>query len=78
MLRNLQEYGTYISITYTETNIYTDEVGRILDFMISLNFNDVTYGKYTGLPGEEIEYEIMKELHMQFNELKTITRKGVE
>lgn len=76
--RTLKVDGTYITITDQETNIYTDEVGRILDFMISLNFNDVTYGKYTGLPGEEIEYEIMKELHMQFNELKTITRKGVE
>ena len=76
--RTLKVDGTYITITDQETNIYTDEVGRILDFMISLNFNDVTYGKYTGLPGEEIEYEIMQELHMQFNELKTITRKGVE
>ena len=76
--RTLKVDGTYITITDQEANIYTDEVGRILDFMISLNFNDVTYGKYDGLPREEIEYEIMQELHMQFNELKTITRKGVE
>ena len=76
--RTLKVDDTYITITDQETNIYTDEVGRILDFMISLNFNDVTYGKYDGLPREEIEYEIMQELHMQFNELKTITRKGVE
>ena len=74
--RTLKVDDTYITITDQDTNIYSDEVGRILDFMIHLNFNDITYSKYTGLPSEE--YEIMKELHTQFNELKTITRKGVE
>ena len=74
--RTLKVDDTYITITDQDTNIYSDEVGRILDFMIHLNFNDITYGKYTGLPSEE--YEIMQELHTQFNELNTITRKGVE
>ena len=47
--------------------------------MIHLNFNDIKYSKYTGPldrpESEPIEYELMKEMHMQFNELKTITRK---
>ena len=72
--RTLKVDDTYITITDQETNIYSDEVGRILDFIIHLNFNDVVYNKYA----EETEYEIMQQLNMQYDELKTIIRKGVE
>ena len=80
--RTLFVDNTYLTINETESNIYSDEVGRILDFMIHLNFDDIKYSQYSGPldrpESEPIEYELMKELHMQFNELKTITRKGVE
>ena len=80
--RTLFVDNTYLTINDIESNIYSDEVGRILDFMIHLNFDDIKYSQYSGPlnrpESEPIEYELMKELHMQFNELKTITRKGVE
>ena len=80
--RTLFVDNTYLTINDIESNIYSDEVGRILDFMIHLDFDDIKYSQYTGPldrpESEPIEYELMKELHMQFNELKTITRKGVE
>ena len=72
--RTLFVDNTYLTINETESNIYSDEVGRILDFMIHLDFDDIKYSP----ENEPMEYDLMKELHMQFNELKTITRKGVE
>ena len=72
--RTLFVDNTYLAINETESNIYSDEVGRILDFMIHLDFDDIKYSP----ENEPMEYDLMKELHMQFNELKTITRKGVE
>lgn len=70
---------TYLSVNEVESNIYSDEVGRVLDFMIHLNFNDIKYLPYHG-PNDkpEMEYDLMRELYMQFNELKTITREGDE
>ena len=80
--RTLFVDNTYLTINDIESNIYSDEVGRILDFMVHLDFDDIKYSQYTGPldrpESEPIEYDLMKELHMQFNELKTITRKGVE
>ena len=77
--RTLFVDNTYLTVNEIESNIYSDEVGRILDFMIHLDFDDIKYSKYTGPldrpEGEPIEYDLMKEMHMQFNELKTITRK---
>ena len=74
--------NTYLTVNEVESNIYSDEVGRILDFMVHLDFDDIKYSQYTGPldrpESEPIEYDLMKELNMQFNELKTITRKGVE
>ena len=72
--RTLFVDNTYLTINDIESNIYSDEVGRILDFMIHLDFDDIKYSP----ENEPMEYDLMKELHMQFNELKTITRKGVE
>ena len=50
--------------------------------VLNLDFDDIKYSQYSGPldspESEPIEYDLMKELHMQFNELKTITRKGVE
>ena len=80
--RTLFVDNTYLTINDIESNIYSDEVGRILDFMIHLDFDDIKYSQYTGPldspESEPTEYDLMKELNMQFNELKTITRKGVE
>ena len=44
--------------------------------MIHLNFNDIKYSKYDGtldITEEEEQYELMKELHLQLNELRNIT-----
>lgn len=79
--RTLLVNETYISIDDIEINIYSDEVGRILDFMIYLNFNDIKYEKYTGpldITDKDEEYELMRELHLQLNELKNITIKDDE
>ena len=79
--RTLFVDNTYITVNEVESNIYSDEVGRILDFMIHLNFNDIKYNKYDGpldITEEEEEYELMKELHLQLNELRNITIKGDE
>ena len=64
---------TYLSVNEVESNIYSDEVGRVLDFMIHLNFNDIKYLPYHG-PNDkpEMEYDLMRELHMQFNELSNV------
>lgn len=79
--RNLLVDESCILIDDIQTNIYSDEVGRILDFMIYLNFNDIKYEKYSGpldmTEGKE-EYELMQELHLQFNELRNITIKADE
>ena len=74
--RTLFVDNTYLTVNEVESNIYSDEVGRILDFMIHLNFNDIKYNKYDGpldITEEEEEYELMKELHLQLNELRNIT-----
>ena len=79
--RTLFVDNTYLTINDIESNIYSDEVGRILDFMIHLNFDDIKYSKYDGpldITEEEEEYELMKELHLQLNELRNITIKGDE
>ena len=79
--RTLFVDDTYITVDDIEINIYSDEVGRILDFMIYLNFNDIKYEKYSGpldITEEDEEYELMRELHLQLNELKNITIKGDE
>lgn len=71
--RTLFVDNTYLTINEIESNIYSDEIGRILDFMIHLNFNDIKYSQYNGPldspESEPIEYDLMKELYMQFNEL---------
>ena len=74
--RTLFVDNTYLTVNEVESNIYSDEVGRILDFMIHLNFNDIKYSKYDGpldIAEEEEEYELMRELHLQLNELRNIT-----
>ena len=43
---------------------------------IHLDFNDIKYSKYDGpidITEEEEEYELMRELHLQLNELRNIT-----
>ena len=73
--RNLFVDNTYLTINDIESNIYSDEVGRILDFMIHLNFDDIKYSQYTGPldrpESEPIEYDLMKYLYLQLNELRT-------
>ena len=68
--------NTYLTINDIESNIYSDEVGRILDFMIHLDFDDIKYSQYSGPldspESEPIEYDLMKELYMQFNELSNV------
>ena len=79
--RTLFVDNTYLTVNEIESNIYSDEVGRILDFMIHLDFNDIKYSKYDGpidITEEEEEYELMRELHLQLNELRNITIKGDE
>ena len=39
--RTLFVDNTYLTVNEIESNIYSDEVGRILDFMIHLDFNDI-------------------------------------
>lgn len=75
--RTLFVDDTYLTVDDIESNIYSDEVGRILDFMIHLDFDDIKYSQYTGPldnpDSEPTEYELMKELHLQLNELRNIT-----
>ena len=73
--RTLFVDNTYLTINDIESNIYSDEVGRILDFMIHLDFDDIKYSQYTGPldspESEPIEYDLMRELYLQLNELST-------
>ena len=39
--RTLFVDDTYLTVDDIESNIYSDEVGRILDFMIHLDFDDI-------------------------------------
>lgn len=62
--RTLFVDDTYLTVDDIESNIYSDEVGRILDFMIHLDFDDIKYSQYTGPldnpDSEPTEYELMK------------------
>ena len=73
--RTLFVDNTYLTINDIESNIYSDEIGRILDFVINLDFDDIKYSQYSGpLDSPEskpIEYDLMKELYLQLNELRT-------
>lgn len=70
--RTLQVGDRIITISETESNMLTDEVGRILDFMIHLDFHDEQYSEY----GKQEEYELMLELYANV-EGKTI-KEGVD
>ena len=74
--RTLFVDNTYITVNEVESNIYSDEVGRILDFMIHLNFNDIKYSQYSGPldspESEPIEYDLMREFYLQLNELSNV------
>ena len=73
--RTLFVDNTYLTINDIESNIYSDEIGRILDFVINLDFDDIKYSQYSGPldspESEPIEYDLMKELYLQLNELRT-------
>ena len=71
--RTLYVEDTYLTTNDFDTSIYSDEVGRILDFMIHLQFDDIKYNKYDGPNHEGEEYDLMRELHLQFEELRKIT-----
>ena len=74
--RTLFVDNTYLTINDIESNIYSDEVGRILDFMIHLDFDDIKYSQYTGSldspESEPIEYDLMREFYLQLNELSNV------
>ena len=74
--RTLFVDNTYLTINDIESNIYSDEVGRILDFMIHLDFDDIKYSQYTGPldrpESEPIEYDLMREFYLQLNELSNV------
>ena len=73
--RTLFVDNTYLTINDIESNIYSDEIGRILDFVINLDFDDIKYSQYSGPldspESEPIEYDLMRELYLQLNELGT-------
>ena len=75
--RTLFVDNTYLTINSIQTNIYSDEVGRILDFMIDFNFDDIKYSQYTGpLDSPEskpVEYDLMREFYLQLNEISRKT-----
>ena len=68
----LQIDDRIITINETESNMITDEVGRILDFMVHLEFHDEQYSEY----GPIEEYELMRKLYANL-EGKTI-KEGVD
>ena len=70
--RTLQIDDRIITINETESNMITDEVGRILDFMVHLEFHDEQYSEY----GPIEEYELMRKLYANL-EGKTI-KEGVD
>ena len=67
--RTLFVDNTYLTINDIESNIYSDEVGRILDFMIHLDFDDIKYSPES----EPVEYDLMREFYLQLNETSTKT-----
>ena len=75
--RTLFVDNTYLTINDIESNIYSDEIGRILDFVINLDFDDIKYSQYSGPldspESEPIEYDLMREFYLQLNEISRKT-----
>lgn len=75
--RTLFVNNTRLTINSIDTNIYSDEIGRILDFVINLDFDDIKYSQYSGpLDSPEskpVEYDLMREFYLQLNETSTKT-----
>ena len=57
--RTLKTNDRIITINETEIDILNDEVGRILDFRLIIDFSDGQYADYT----EKEEYELMQEIN---------------
>ena len=87
--RTLRADNRVITINHMENTIITDEVGRVLDFMIHIDFFDEKYIKYTGpnnLPDMddtdikketiklyEEKYELMKKLYADVENVLMVT-----